>query len=293
MDCSKSFELSKVQLEMIHNEPDGFIHERSHSNSSRTSDLSRDSAVSSIFQIDSPLQPKLDADSTRIHSSSRGSPQIRLSGVLENHDPNRIPLSIFSSKPSSPMEWSTASNESLFSIHVGNNSFSREQFNFYTKSGELTNNTNSTQNLSSSPPFVDPARVESKTEIVVNVFPEQAASTGAQIPAISTQSVTNRRKEVIISVDDHRSRPSESNDSMNSSRSFQFPLLGGEGATPKSNRSVSTDSCTQQKQHQPGTKSTKLQSLEHQSASNETTSSSRTMNFGSGWFSCLSWCRCR
>ncbi|XP_022774052.1 uncharacterized protein LOC111316328 [Durio zibethinus] len=52
--------------------------------------------------------------------------------------PNRIPSSIFSSKPATPMDWSTASNESLFSIHVGNGSFSKDQFFMLYKSGELT-----------------------------------------------------------------------------------------------------------------------------------------------------------
>ncbi|XP_010489635.1 PREDICTED: pinin-like [Camelina sativa] len=35
------------------------------------------------------------------------------------YDPNRIPSSVFSSKQGNPMEWSIASNESLFSIHDG------------------------------------------------------------------------------------------------------------------------------------------------------------------------------
>ena len=52
--------------------------------------------------------------------------------------PNRIPSSVFSGKPATPMDWSTASNESLFSIHVGNGSFSKDQFFMSYKSGELT-----------------------------------------------------------------------------------------------------------------------------------------------------------
>ncbi|CAK8533421.1 unnamed protein product [Lathyrus sativus] len=54
------------------------------------------------------------------------------------YDPNRIPSSAFGPKPVSPMEWSVASNESLFSLHFGNNSFSREQFLASRKSGELS-----------------------------------------------------------------------------------------------------------------------------------------------------------
>ncbi|XP_052197533.1 uncharacterized protein LOC127804663 [Diospyros lotus] len=59
---------------------------------------------------------------------------------IPGHDLNRIPSSIFSSKPScsTPIEWSVASNESLFSIHMGNNSFSRDQAVLPGKSGELT-----------------------------------------------------------------------------------------------------------------------------------------------------------
>ncbi|CAN4082692.1 unnamed protein product [Withania somnifera] len=58
-------------------------------------------------------------------------------GHPPGYDPNRIPASIFSSKPNNGMEWSTASNESLFSIHMGNNSFSRDQLNMMYRSGEL------------------------------------------------------------------------------------------------------------------------------------------------------------
>ncbi|XP_073134692.1 uncharacterized protein [Henckelia pumila] len=50
------------------------------------------------------------------------SPFIQVMERPGNFDPGRIPSSIFS-KPLSPMEWSVASNESLFSIHIGNHSF--------------------------------------------------------------------------------------------------------------------------------------------------------------------------
>lgn len=57
-------------------------------------------------------------------------------------DPSRIPSSVFTPNSSnSPMDWSAASNESLFSLHVGNNSFSKDQFFMmgadFKKSGEL------------------------------------------------------------------------------------------------------------------------------------------------------------
>lgn len=53
----------------------------------------------------------------------------------EDYDPNRIPDHVFASTPG--MEWSTASNESLFSIHMGNSSFSNGSFNMMY-SGELS-----------------------------------------------------------------------------------------------------------------------------------------------------------
>ncbi|KAG0488193.1 hypothetical protein HPP92_006721 [Vanilla planifolia] len=56
-------------------------------------------------------------------------------------DPNRIPVSIFARSPvASPMEWSMASNESLFSIQMGSSSFSREHGLFLLgRSGDLGN----------------------------------------------------------------------------------------------------------------------------------------------------------
>ncbi|XP_022860099.1 uncharacterized protein LOC111380697 [Olea europaea var. sylvestris] len=63
------------------------------------------------------------------------SPPVQTMGQPAGYDPNRIPSSIFSPKPTSAMEWSVTSNESLFSI--GSNSYSRDQANLLGKSGEL------------------------------------------------------------------------------------------------------------------------------------------------------------
>ncbi|TQD99981.1 hypothetical protein C1H46_014360 [Malus baccata] len=52
--------------------------------------------------------------------------------------PYRIPDYVFArNKSTAPLEWSTESNESLFSIQMGNTSFTRDQFNWLCKSGEL------------------------------------------------------------------------------------------------------------------------------------------------------------
>ncbi|VFQ68526.1 unnamed protein product [Cuscuta campestris] len=56
-------------------------------------------------------------------------------GSDTGYDPNRIPSSVFSSKPSMREDWSAASNESLFSVHMGNNgSFCRDERKSFSSS---------------------------------------------------------------------------------------------------------------------------------------------------------------
>lgn len=83
------------------------------------------------------LSPKLPLWSPP-NLSPMQSPMVQALARPNGYDPNRLPARIFSSKPSTPMEWSTASNESLFSLHLGNTSFSRDQFLMFYRSGELT-----------------------------------------------------------------------------------------------------------------------------------------------------------
>ncbi|PIN16746.1 hypothetical protein CDL12_10591 [Handroanthus impetiginosus] len=75
------------------------------------------------------------------HVSPTQAPTIQVMGRTGGFDPNRIPASIFSKPSTTPMEWSVASNDSLFSIHLGNSSFSRDQVSSMGvdlhKSGEL------------------------------------------------------------------------------------------------------------------------------------------------------------
>ncbi|RDX84598.1 hypothetical protein CR513_34326, partial [Mucuna pruriens] len=65
------------------------------------------------------------------------SPPLQLMSPPPGYDPNRIPSSIFGNNPTNPLEWSLASNESLFSLHLGNNSFSRDHAFAFNKSGDL------------------------------------------------------------------------------------------------------------------------------------------------------------
>ena len=74
--------------------------------------------------------------------SPKQSPPLQVMERPGGYDPLRIPSSIFeNNKGTQPMDWSVASNESLFSIHVGNNSFSRDHvllFGDPSKSGDIT-----------------------------------------------------------------------------------------------------------------------------------------------------------
>ncbi|KAG8379303.1 hypothetical protein BUALT_Bualt07G0074400 [Buddleja alternifolia] len=117
---------------------------------------------SSSSSPDSPLDDPFhnddyddDDDTSKFEPSARGAPCVVPSTVeksscdissieappnqvMENpsNSPYRIPPSVFErSSSTTPMEWSTTSNESLFSIHGGNMSFTNEQYLW--RSGEL------------------------------------------------------------------------------------------------------------------------------------------------------------
>lgn len=75
-------------------------------------------------------------------SPVRSPPPHQVMDRLGGYQPGRIPSSVFERSPgSTPVEWSIASNESLFSIHIGNISFSNDRFLMVSgelqKSGEL------------------------------------------------------------------------------------------------------------------------------------------------------------
>lgn len=137
------------------------------STTSSSSNLSLEIETFDEEDIDSSLdlkQPSLLSQEPSLQTpgwstqsaSSTTSSQFPMNGKSEGYDPNRIPTSVFNSKPSNPMEWSVASNESLFSIHVGNNSFSTESFLLMQKSGDLTNVYMKTEEMVDMPIMLSP-----------------------------------------------------------------------------------------------------------------------------------------
>ncbi|QCD92696.1 uncharacterized protein LOC114182629 [Vigna unguiculata] len=167
------------------------------------------------------------------------------------YDPNRIPSSIFN-KPASPLEWSVASNESLFSIHIGNNSFSKDHaFALSNRSGELPR-TGDTAML----PSVQEANCKDK-----NVDMERH-SFSLDSPTGTSDSVADTKKTETSEVstdgtvsnktpDDHSNEakipngePKKVFRSMGSdisTRSFQFPILTAEGGRTSSSLEDSSE----------------------------------------------------
>uniref|UniRef100_A0A6V7QSC5 Uncharacterized protein n=1 Tax=Ananas comosus var. bracteatus TaxID=296719 RepID=A0A6V7QSC5_ANACO len=149
------------------------------------SSSSDDSSEEDLFQFDIPLVSNPAPDSAIPHLASNSanavaslidddmiclghqlehdelselgpkqSPAIQVMNTASDvPDPNRIPSSVFArTKSATPMEWSVASNESLFSIHAGNSSFSRDHVFLSGKSEELLSNYSSGSPLDMSAP---------------------------------------------------------------------------------------------------------------------------------------------
>lgn len=121
--------------------------------------LRSSSSKSSSSSPDSPFDDPFPDDYFGINESNRGNQSISESSIVKDEQSNhglkksaesppiqamdrfgdashRIPSSVFSrTKSTTPVEWSVASNESLFSIHMGNMSFSNDPM--FWQSGEL------------------------------------------------------------------------------------------------------------------------------------------------------------
>ncbi|XP_024018309.1 suppressor protein SRP40 [Morus notabilis] len=158
------------------------------------------------------------------------SPPVQTMEQPEGYDPLRIPSSVFESKSTTPMEWSVASNESLFSLHVGNSSFSKDQFYMFSdfKSGELAKSGEIV--IFSPPPTPSPSIPEAEIEINSLETKESAGAkelTENPIKDEARQSAEGSSAKRVprpavssnSSGHSHRSEESET-----SARSFAFPI---------------------------------------------------------------------
>ncbi|XP_006658487.1 uncharacterized protein LOC102713009 [Oryza brachyantha] len=137
----------------------------------------------------------------------------------ERPDPKRIPSSVFArSKSTTPTDWSVTSNESLFSINVGNASFSKDHLFLYGKTGELGN-------------LNDPLPPLPK------LSPSSSPMKGGEVAAAAEKASTSREKAGGRGLADRNGEDSadyvhsSSHRSDESTTSFAFPILTGSAKT--------------------------------------------------------------
>ncbi|KAG7013100.1 hypothetical protein SDJN02_25856, partial [Cucurbita argyrosperma subsp. argyrosperma] len=154
-------------------------------------------------------------------------------GGNEPYDPFRIPSAVFqTSRSISQLEWSIGSNESLFSINVGNNSFSRDHMlmlsdsqksSELTKSGELF--------VFKPPPVVTTSRETEVASVELEEEPTTADTTEYDIKdkGSSVAEDLSVRSEPTPAVSwNSSSKSCRSGGSQSSSNSFAFPILADE-----------------------------------------------------------------
>ncbi|KAL3624064.1 hypothetical protein CASFOL_032880 [Castilleja foliolosa] len=215
----------------------------SSSSSSSSSSLSIEFSIDENDLLSGPGSPKwsLQSASPPPETGAHLSPS-------NGYDPNRIPASIFSTKPSNPDGWSVASNESLFSIQMGNNSFSLDNPILYAKSGELKRLDES--NGSPLPSFDSPK--------VISLSPNENRADDKKSPD-NIDGSTNEpdfkkgpyHESSLKSLSMSRTSASNnrlSDGSGNSCSSFAFPVLVNDGVKTGSSRKVTDNNPESQAQ---------------------------------------------
>lgn len=249
-DASDRNSHSTIRPEADANEGDLRVPSRKLISLSSLSSVASDSSLEDLFQVDtnristSPHIASLPkhhdhsslgpASTSRVSDVGHGmspteSPTVQMMERSGGYDPCRIPSSVFArSKSNKEMEWSVASNESLFSIHLGNNSFSRDHIFLLgdlTKSGELYKS-GELFGLSPHPPPIPELEIESNGI-------EEVRESGAEGMADETVKATAR-----TNAEDHsegrvpprnvsfksHSLSRRSDGSGASTRSFAFPM---------------------------------------------------------------------
>ncbi|CAN1146271.1 hypothetical protein LINPERPRIM_LOCUS6717 [Linum perenne] len=190
-----------------------------------------DGSVNSSNAHSSPSRPPLTP--TSVASAGSG------------YDPKRIPSEIFTSKSGNGIEWSTNSNESLFSIYMGNNnSLSKDQIAMINKSGELVlmdqdNNNNQQPRLPPSSPISAPIQRNMANPPLTNTSSSNDDNVPAPPPEIvppppATMVGLNRNSMACSSTTTNRNSTSSTN-------SFQFPILHQDKMGRNSTRKVEAE----------------------------------------------------
>ncbi|KAL7099015.1 hypothetical protein ACP275_09G055300 [Erythranthe tilingii] len=199
-----------------------------------------------------------------------------------DHGSYRIPPSVFETSPSSnAMDWSVASNESLFSIHTGNMSFTNDHI--FWRSGELCT----------------PVGDQVQTDHMFSYSAQQpSGGVGSDMRSRELGLAEATMKEVIKESECHNYEPSlasvrncrRSQGSDASTRSFAFSLIGGE--TDKSASSVRMPSSVRSGQEQVESQPimTKAESTKLDQPKTPTTTPNGAAR--SNWFSFFNCCSC-
>ncbi|KAF2282325.1 hypothetical protein GH714_043854 [Hevea brasiliensis] len=141
----------------------------------------------------------------------------------------RIPSSIFASKSSAPNDWSVASSESLFSIHMGNMSFTRDEANWLGKSGEIGLIGDHALSGSFSPMFDFSSQRHSSNQSPNNISGEIEQRTEAKMRKNINDNEADAGKQKSPVNKSHRSASLRGSDvSASSVKSFAFPILTGD-----------------------------------------------------------------
>lgn len=217
-----------------------------------------------------PSQPEVDD----LASATTESPPTQVMERPGDPSSYRIPDYVFArNKSTAPLEWSTASNESLFSIQMGNMSFTKDQFPWLGKSGELGlpgevsmpmpsgSNLSNIDFSSNQPPSKQSAAENSQKsgnlEEEVEPSPRVTeANSAATMREVIRENAENHEKanDSVAEGKYHSACLSHASDG--STRSFAFPILAGEGDVSCSLRG----DAMKQRQHSPSKPKSKRES---------------------------------
>ncbi|GAB4845380.1 hypothetical protein Ancab_038787 [Ancistrocladus abbreviatus] len=241
--------------------------------------------------------------------STLQSPPLQVMEQPADSSEYRIPSYVFArNKSGTPMEWSTASNESLFSIHTGNMSFTREQFNWLLKSGELNYadfKSGQIPSMQGDPPksgeqiLTTPNDLGKPGEQItpVQLAPPPACQSSAGLPSgilCSDSGAANspagaHKEELKLETGDRRkgrssvgeeTQPLSACHSNASGQSFAFPVLTSEIDRTSSAKS-GTDRTAEQQQKAP-----------QEEPPQPSTRKPEGAQTSSSWLSCFSCCAC-
>ncbi|RZC58491.1 hypothetical protein C5167_005794 [Papaver somniferum] len=213
-------------------------------------------------------------------------------------DPYRIPSTVFARSPSAtPVEWSVQSNESLFSIHMGNNSFSADQIFLMGRSGELgmpgdyNNFLDLKKDPSSNPNSPSPASTPgNKVGESLNAEDAAASATMNEVSRVSEDDQNTEKTPPVDSARHSSSISYRSDESGASVVSFAFPIL----TSAEGGRAPSTKVETEHPLHQVKEKSNEQQEEQEQGSQQPQPNTPTTPNATGAndrkWFSCFSCC---